>query len=459
MSSSPAAPLLSRLRVAVVGGGVSGLATASSLLRLGASRVTLYDRHSSPSSLHRSHSPATVVSANGVRVLDALDVLPALRPQSSMVSRLTQRSARGDLLSSFQPSSVIRSRTKDGNALTSLATPYSALHAALMGSLPASAVRWGREVKGVERKESGFSLSFAQGEAQHADLIVAADGVNSTTRSNFVHSRATQPSPLGGVLVEAVTQGALGSEQGKEELMEVWGNGQRFGCVGIGGGRVYWYATVNESWKEATASPAAFAETFSAFPAHVRDLIASTPTSSYHSAPLVSLPPTPPLHRDAVVLVGSSSCVLPPDYHQHAAQCLESALTLALSLRSAASLEEALARYERLRLSRLQFVHSAALSEVESAIRKGRMMSSLRDMASSLMPKQVSNATYEAALTYNVLKDFPELSDDWQGIAKAGGGTAARQPGTVGQEAVDDDWDEDEDDEEDEIAKRRNAKK
>ena len=463
MSSSKPGQLLSRLRVAIIGGGLSGVATATSLLKLGCSKVTLYERQPSLPSLLSSHSPATVLSANGVRLLDALDVLPSVRPSSHPLYRLTQRNHRGDLLSSFSPTTTLRSRTKDGNPLTSLLTPYPALHSALTSPLPPHIVRLSHDVSAVHRSDSGFTLQLPSTDA-HADLIVAADGAHSTTRT-YVHTR-TNPPPSLGLLVEGVTSTPLPPDQGKDELMEVWGNGQRFGCSSLTPSSLYWYATVHDSYRGDTQSPQAFAQTFSAFPKWVADVIASTPAASFHSRPLIHLPPTPPLHRDAVVLVGSAACVLPLDYHQQTAHCIESALTLALSLRASPTLEEALSRYERLRLPRLMSLHTAALSETQSAVAKSRMMSSLRDMASSMMPKQVSNATYEAALAYNVLKEFPELSDTWEGgpVRGVGGAAAGMGGGRTGAGGLggqqDRDWDEDdeEDDEQDEIAKRRNSK-
>ena len=462
--SSTGGSLLSRLRVAIIGGGVSGVATATSLLKLGCSKVTLYERQPSLPTLHSSHPPAVLLSANGVRLLDALDLLPSLRPPHSPhppqpIYRLTQRNHRGDLLSTFNPTTTLRSRTKDGNPLTSLITPYPTLHSALSSPLPPSIVRLSHEVRAVHRSDAGFTLQLPTTDA-HADLVVAADGAHSTTRT-YVHTRSHPPIPLG-LLIEGVTQTPLPPDVGKDELLEVWGNGQRFGCTRLTPTSLYWYATVHDSYKGQAGAPPTFAQSFSAFPEWVRGVIASTPTASYHSQPLVHLPPTPPLHRDAVVLVGSAACVLTPDYHQHTAQCLESALALALCLRASPTLEEALARYERLRLPRLQAVHTAAVSETESAVKKGRLMSSLRDMASSMMPKQVSNSTYESALTYNLLKEFPELSDTWEGgSVRGGGGGGQAQSGSGRLVGEDEDWDEEEEeeDEEDEIAKRRNSRK
>ena len=143
--------LLSQLRVAVIGGGISGVATAASLLKLGAKRVTVYDKLASISALHSRHPTGLVVSANGVRVLDALSLSPSVLSASHRIQRITQRTTRSDLLSSFSPSSVVRTRSSTGAPITSIASSFSQLHKAIAASLPQHALQWGAEVTAVER--------------------------------------------------------------------------------------------------------------------------------------------------------------------------------------------------------------------------------------------------------------------------------------------------------------------
>ena len=403
--------LLATLRVAVIGGGISGVATAASLFKVGCKRVTVYDKQPSLSALHSAHSPAVLLQANGARVLDALDLLPSLSRSAAPIHRITQRNNRGDLLSSFSPSTFLHARTKDGRALTSLASSYSALHSAIAASLPSSALQWDTEVQGVERGESGYDISFASSSNVRADLIVAADGADSSIRSNFVYGRPMLPQVMPGVLVEGVSSGAVWEEQRDNELLEVWGNGQRLGAVRLLDGSVYWYATVSDSYVDAAASPDSFAGALSSLPIWVTKLVRATPSTSYMAGPLRHLQPVGPLYRDGAVLVGSSSVLLPPDLHQQTASSLESALTLALSLRSSPTIAGALQRYSSLRVPRLSSLHTSALSECQQAIQKSKLMSSLRDMASSMMPAQVKDAVLESAIAYDVLRAFPEYRE------------------------------------------------
>ena len=403
--------LLSSLRVAVIGGGISGVATAAWLAKLGCKSVTVYEKQSSLSVMCKAHAPAVVLQANGARVLDALGVLSAVSDTTAPIHRITQRNSRGDLLSSFSPTKFVHSRTADGSELSSLISPYSALHSAIAASLPSSSLQWAKEVKTVKRDELGYHMVFASPSVGEVcvDLVVAADGADSTIGNRLVQGRPCVPQVMGGVLVEGVSEGAaMWEEQRDNELLEIWGNGQRIGAVRLMNHKAYWYATVDNMHTNAAISPRTLADSLAGLPGWVASMIAATPTSSYLSRPLRHMPVTAPLYRDDIVLVGSSAVLLPLDLHEQLASSLESALALALSLHSSATVAGALQRYSSLRIPHLTNLHSVALSECQQAIHTGKFMSSLRDMASSLMPSKVKDATMERFIGNNIFKAFPE---------------------------------------------------
>ena len=402
--------LLSSLRVAVIGGGISGVATAAWLARLGCKFVTVYEKHSSLSALRLANSPAVVLQANGARVLDALGVLAAVSDSSAPIHRITQRNTRGDLLSSFLPSQFLHASTSDGSVLSSLTSPYSALHSAITACLPSS-VQWAKEVETVKRDEFGYHIHFASPSASEVcvDLVVAADGADGSIGSKLVRGQPSVPQLIGGVLVKGVSEGAtMWEEQRDNELLEIWGTGQRIGAVRLKNRQAYWYATVDNIHADAAITPRTLADSLNGLPDWVAKMVAATSTSLYLSGPLRHMPPTAPLYKDGIVLVGSSSVLLPPDLHQQLASSLESALALTLSLHSSDTVAAALQRYSSLRSPHLTNLHTAALSECQQAVHTGKLMSSLRDMASSLMPSQVRDATMERFIGYKIIKAFPE---------------------------------------------------
>jgi len=403
--------LLKKLRVAVIGAGLSGSATAASLLKLGCGSVAVFDRASSTHQLLK-HSTGSLITANGVRVLDALNLSEPLYRHSNPINQHTQRNTRSDLLSTFYPERVVRGQVGSGQRLTNLACSSSTLLSILHGTLPKQTVRWQHEVSKIEQEEEGkFSIHFKNGEpAYEADLIVGADGLHSSVRENHV-SPAKMSSPirsLNGHFVHGLAQGGVVQHQ-PDELLEIWGNGQRFGCASIGGGHHWWFATINDSYSNQLADPKVLSETFDSFPSWVPSLIHRTQPDRYVHSQIVDMPPQP-MHRQGVVLVGTAACSLTVDYFQQPAQCLESGLVLALCLLSNEHLNDALDEYQSKRRGRLNGLCNVSHTETESALKKSKWMSSLRDMASSMMPKNVGDMAWETAIKYNLFNEFPELN-------------------------------------------------
>ena len=262
--------------------------------------------------------------------------------------------------------------------------------------------------------EGDYRVSFASPTVQavRADLVVAADGADGTIRDDSVHGGKAASPPLramAGRLVQGISSGPMWEEQRADELLELVGSGQRVGAVRLLDGTAYWYATVGDAYTAMASSPLSLASALSSLPAWVSSLVAATPTASYVVGPLRHHSPPATLHRHGVVLVGSSSVVLPPDLQQQAASSLESALTLALCLRSSTGMAGGLQRYSALRAPRLASLHTAAVAEWQRAHPRSRVVAALRRMANSLLlPSQARLAAHETGLGYDVLRPFPE---------------------------------------------------
>lgn len=403
--------LLKKLRVAVIGAGLSGSATAASLLKLGCGSVAVFDRAHNTHQMIK-HSTGTLMTANGVRVFDALGLSQPLYKHSNAINQHTQRNTRSDLLSTFYPERSVHGRVASGEPLTNLACPSSTLLSILHAALPKETVRWQHEVSKIEQEEGGrYAIHFAHDEpVYHADLIVGADGIHSSVRENYVSpSKTSSPiRSLNGHFVHGLALGGVVEHQ-QDELMEIWGNGQRFGCASVHGGQHWWFATVGDDYSNQLSDPKVFSETFKSFPSWVPALIHRTNSDRYAHNQLVDLPPQT-MHREGVALVGTAACSLTIDYFQQPAQCVESGLVLALCLLKNEHLNDALDEYQKLRRVRLNNLSNVSHSETESAMKKSKFMSSLRDMASSMMPKNVGDMAWEQAIKYNLFDEFPELN-------------------------------------------------
>src|SRR5271170_4224687 len=152
--------------VEIAGGGIAGLTTGLAFAQKGW-RVRVHEQDSAL----RILGAGIYIWENGLRVLDALGVLPRVTGGIIPASRHEKRNHGG---SAFASSRVGR----DFRLCVPLReTLLTALHEALVDT--------GGEVVFNSRAVAGDPdgwLQFADGSSRHADLVVAADGVNSPVR-------------------------------------------------------------------------------------------------------------------------------------------------------------------------------------------------------------------------------------------------------------------------------------
>jgi 2-polyprenyl-6-methoxyphenol hydroxylase-like FAD-dependent oxidoreductase len=165
------------MRIAIVGGGIAGLAFALALHRRGLA-CTAYESAREVKEL----GVGITLLPHGMRELTALGLEERLRAvaieneESVFFNRFGQliyREPRGRFAGYENPELGIH-RGK----------LHRVLFDAAMERLPAGSIVTGRRCDGVEQDEGGVSLRIA-GEAIRADVAVACDGFNSVVRRQF----------------------------------------------------------------------------------------------------------------------------------------------------------------------------------------------------------------------------------------------------------------------------------
>jgi salicylate hydroxylase len=326
--------------VAVIGGGIGGLAAALALAR-GGHAVAVYEQAEAFAEI----GAGVQLSPNAVRALRWLGVEAALAAHVGAPEAIDIRRWRGDALLARSPL---------GESLHQRhGAPYwhvlrSDLHRILLDAAQDAGVRvhTGKRLQGAAPVRAGVLLGFDDGETVRTDLAVGADGVRSILRRSLgrADARFTGQAAWRGV----VPVGRLPAEtQGPVASVRV-GPGRHFVSYPVAGGEAVNFVGVveqagwtAEGWSEA-GDPAQLAADFQGWPAPVQAMIAAC-GQPWRWA-LLDGDADGLWTRDRIVLLGDAAHPVPPFLAQGAALALEDAVVLARRL-AAAPVDAALRAY------------------------------------------------------------------------------------------------------------------
>jgi 2-polyprenyl-6-methoxyphenol hydroxylase-like FAD-dependent oxidoreductase len=275
------------------------------------------------------------------------------------------------------------------------------LHDALLGELAEGTLHLGKACRQIEQDAQSARVQFADGSAAHGSVVLAADGIRSGVRRQLFPNAQLRYS--GQSSYRAIVRATLPPELEKGG-QEIWGRGCRFGFSSIGGGEVYWYATldappgVTESTAQAKAQ---LQELFAPFPAPVADLIAAAAAGQLIRTDMYDLPPIPTWHQGRVALLGDAAHATTPNLGQGGAQAIEDAWVLAESLMRYAEPEQAFAAYQRVRQAKTTMIVNRSWQLGKLAHLKNPLGRALRNALMRGAPPSVGQKQFDTLYTLN----------------------------------------------------------
>jgi salicylate hydroxylase len=336
-------------RIAIVGGGIGGLAAAAFLHRAGLPSV-VYEQAAEL----REVGAGLVLAPNAVRLVRRLSVLGQLdgRAVPLDVGWEFRRWADGRVLSAEDLAGSCEALYGERTYTAHRAD----LHGALATAVPPGTVRLGMTCTSVSVRGDTAVLAFADGTRAEADVVIGADGVHST-----VSGAVPEPSPAtysGICAFRAIVPADRAPAFSRRPVQTLWlGPAHHLVHYPISGG-----AAVNlvafapagdytvESWS-ATATVTELLAEFVGWDKRLRDLIGQAATPGRWA--LLDRAPLERWSRGPVTLLGDAAHPMFPFFAQGAAQSIEDAAALARCL--AADPEapaRALLHYESLRIAR-----------------------------------------------------------------------------------------------------------
>jgi len=306
---------MARARAVVIGGGIGGLAAAAGLCSAGWD-VTACERAASV----EPAGAGLALAPNGLRALDVIGAGDALRALA-VPQELGIRRRDGRWLMRSTTGRMVSDRFGDPVILV----PRAAVIDVLAARVPAGVLSLGTEVTSVEPGGNAAArVSTTAGELR-ADLVVAADGIGSTTRPALFPGHP-------GLRYAGFTTWQLltGPVTGQIPMAESWGRGTVFGVMPVSDGRVYCYAAAPAvPGMRAGDELAELARLFGAWHEPIPMLLAAASPEDVHRRDVAELAaPLPSFHRGRIMLLGDAAHPMTPNLGQGACQALEDAAVI-----------------------------------------------------------------------------------------------------------------------------------
>ena len=246
------------------------------------------------------------------------------------------------------------------------------LHEALIDGVGPERVRLGMEVAGVGEGE----LSFADGSTERADLIVGADGLNSTVRAEIAGDGPPEESGI-------VAFRGVADWDGEVPAGEWWGSGTVAGLLPLLTGRVYWYVAFRGDPEEAEMQ-----RRVAEFASPMPEIVDATRPGETLAHRLYDREPIETWTQGTATLLGDAAHPMLPFLGQGACSALEDAVALGAVV-AQPDLAEALGDYETARIQRTTKLVRGSARAARVALAGSGLGRGLRDALISVIPASV----------------------------------------------------------------------
>ena len=337
------------LRVAIVGAGMGGLATAAALRRVGI-EVAVYEQAAQFARL----GAGIQVGCNAMKVLRELGLERKMRQQSFYPRSWNNR----DWRTGHVKFDMIFGETAERK----FGAPYllahrGDLHAALASAVPDECVKLSHRLVGLDQAGDGIRLSFGNGATAGADAVVGADGVHSVVRD--ILFGATPVKYTGRIAYRTTYPAALLGGELIDDCTKWWGEDRHIVIYYVKPDRSEIYLVTSqpepefriESWS-AKGDVKELRAAFAGFSHEVERVLAACP--DVHKWAILDRDSLPHWADGNVTLLGDACHPMTPYMAQGAAMAIEDAAVLSRCLDSvdASGVADAFRRFEATRKER-----------------------------------------------------------------------------------------------------------
>jgi 2-polyprenyl-6-methoxyphenol hydroxylase-like FAD-dependent oxidoreductase len=375
-------------RVAIIGGGIGGLAAATALRQAGID-VAVFERANEL----REAGAGLILWPNAMKALGALGLAEAVRSVSRASGGADIQTWRGERLLDGAPRQLLESLFGE---------PAAAIHraellAVLLEAAGDERVHLDARCVGFRQDGTAVTALLDGGREIVGDLLIGADGLKSTIRAQLFRDARLRYAGY------TAWRGLTHFQLEQDRWFESFGPGARFGAGSLGRGRVYWYGTAN-MLEGAPDAPEGrrqeLLERFRGWHEPIQALLKATDEAAILRNDIYDLAPLDHWSDERVTLLGDAAHPTTPNLGQGACMALEDAVVLARCLREGQDLRTALKEYESRRRPRTSAITRRSWRVGQLGQWENRALCRLRDRLLKRLPAGVRQRELQWLCTF-----------------------------------------------------------
>lgn len=328
-------------KIAIVGGGISGLCTAIALQKKGI-HAEVYEKEKT----RDEQDTGIILSGNAIRAFYIMGIGTKLREQGRESDGCLLKSDTGNIIAEFDyhaPSHIPNY----------LFINRSVLQKTLIDALLPGTLHLDKHMVDFE-KDNKNRIFFEDRTTVDFDYLISCDGAASSIRSKlYPYSKLSFSgySCWRGILEEPSVNVTA--------FTETWGPRGRFGIAPLPNHQIFWYAfkksaTENSNMRE--WSPIDLLFNFFYYHDPIQEILENTPPDQIIYNDLFELKHLPPIQSGNILLLGDSAHASLPNIGQGASQAVEDAVYLAKWLSTEETFDQAFLKYEKHRQDRMKLI-------------------------------------------------------------------------------------------------------
>lgn len=344
------------IRIAIIGGGIGGLTTALCLEYFGFNNYSIYEQAKE----FKEVGAAISLWPNALKVYQKIGIYNQLTNKWGEISAGYIKTDTGKVLSKTIPE----------YDLPLVCIHRADLHSILLNNISKEKLYSNYRLKRFNAKQHITTLHFENDEKVDAELIIGADGINSTVRKFLINDG--KPIFRGYNIWRGV---AHLKDIPTGYSSETWGKGKRIGIVPIRDNMFGWWATINEKENQ-TDEPTGSAEKLSTLFSEWHQPIPQLFNNSLEiiKNKIGDRLPTKGWYKNNIVLVGDAAHPTTPNLGQGACMAIEGAFLLSKCLNCFNNnFTKAFNQYENLHFNRSsavikQSLQNGKIGQLENSI-------------------------------------------------------------------------------------------